>query len=241
MHTPRIVIVEGNIGAGKSTFLRLLKDHLHAHLIYEPLEQWQNVQGENALEHFYTNPHRWAYTFQTYAFVTRVVALQEQSKQVTEPIIVLERSIYSDRYCFAKNAFELGFMNSLEWKLYQEWFSWLEAIYTQKPDAFIYLRTSPEVCYGRMTKRKRSEETTVGLDYLSLVHTKHEQWLIERQDLVPSIKNTPVLTLDCNKEFETDTLYFNEYCQEIVDFFEAKFNLPPLTTRIQQPFNEKIL
>jgi len=241
MLKPRIVIVEGNIGAGKSTFLRLIKDHLQAHLIYEPVEQWQNVQGENALEHFYTNPNRWAYTFQTYAFVTRVLALQEQSKSVTQPIIVLERSIYSDRYCFAKNAFELGYMNNLEWKLYQEWFSWLEEIYTQKPDAFIYLRTTPESCYSRMIKRNRSEETAVGLDYLTLVHNKHEQWLLGRQDLVASIKDTPVLTLDCDKEFETNINTFNEYCQEIVDFFETKFNLPPLTTRVQQPYNQQLL
>ena len=37
------LIVEGNIGAGKSTFLRLLNEQLDVHVVYEPHEQWQDV------------------------------------------------------------------------------------------------------------------------------------------------------------------------------------------------------
>ncbi len=114
-------IIEGNIGAGKSTFVSLIKKELDVHVVYEPHDQWQMVGGtENLLEKFYTDTSRWAYTFQTYAFVSRVRAQELHRKQYPYMPQVLERSVYSDRYCFAKNCFELGYMNVLEWKLYQE-------------------------------------------------------------------------------------------------------------------------
>jgi len=76
----QVFVIEGNIGAGKSTFLRLLDQRLQIDPVFEPHDKWQNVgDGENLLEKFYTDIRRWAYTFQTYAFVTRVL---EQERQV---------------------------------------------------------------------------------------------------------------------------------------------------------------
>lgn len=221
----KTVIVEGNIGAGKSTFLRLLDEALPVHLVYEPSARWQDIQGENLLDYFYKDPHRWAYSFQTFAFVTRILELEQESKRTESPVVVLERSIYSDRYCFAKNAFELGFMTGLEWKLYQEWFTWLEQAYAKKPDAFIYLQTDPTVCYNRMQKRNRSEEAAVPLDYLSRMHAKHEQWLINRVDVHPSLHHIPTLVLDCNNDFEEHPALFQEHVNKIVAFFGQIFNL----------------
>ncbi len=43
-------IIEGNIGAGKSTFVSLIKKELDVHVVYEPHDQWQMVGGtENLL------------------------------------------------------------------------------------------------------------------------------------------------------------------------------------------------
>ena len=74
----KVFILEGNIGAGKSTFLSLIKELLPVQIVYEPVEKWQHVgAGENILEKFYTDTHRWAYTFQSYAFITRVIEQKE--------------------------------------------------------------------------------------------------------------------------------------------------------------------
>lgn len=45
------------------------------------------------------------------------------------------------------------------------------------PDGFIYLHASPETCMRRMSLRGRGEEGGVTMDYLSNLHTKHEEWL----------------------------------------------------------------
>jgi len=77
-----ILIIEGNIGAGKSTLLRLLSEHFAIDPVCEPLERWQNVgNGDNLLDRFYKDINRWAYTFQTYAFVTRVLEQENNSNK----------------------------------------------------------------------------------------------------------------------------------------------------------------
>lgn len=220
------LIVEGNIGAGKSTFLRMLKQYLNAQLVFEPHERWQDVGGENLLEAFYKDTQRWAYSFQTYAFVTRVIALEENTRRNTQPLQVLERSVFSDRFCFAKNCYDMGLMSALEWKLYQEWFTWLVEGYVQKPSGFIYLRTRPEVCQERMRVRNRSEETEVSLEYLKLIHARHEDWLIHKKDLIDAVRDVPVLVLEVNEEFENVPARQREYIEKIAQFVYNQFGIP---------------
>ncbi len=216
-------IIEGNIGAGKSTFVSLIKQELDVHVVYEPHDQWQMVGGtENLLEKFYTDTSRWAYTFQTYAFVSRVRAQEEHRKQYPHMPQVLERSVYSDRYCFAKNCFELGYMNMLEWKLYQEWFSWLVDNYTSPPQGFIYLRTDPEICYERLLKRDRKEEASVSLAYLQSLHAKHETWLVDQEGVAPLLKAVPVLMLNGNQEFVSDAKVRQQILNQVRNFIENK-------------------
>jgi deoxyadenosine/deoxycytidine kinase len=226
---PRVISLEGNIGAGKSTFLKLVERALVAQTIFEPHEKWQYVGGENLLERFYADGHRWAYTFQTYAFVTRVMEQEAHARKSLFPLQILERSVFSDRYCFAKNAFEQGLMNALEWKLYQEWFSWLVEGYVAQPAGFIYLRTSPDICYERLKKRNRSEERNVTIEYLNTIHIKHEHWLIKRLDISSVEEQVPVLVLSVDKDFEHDQDEQLRLMVEIADFFGIGFKNKELT------------
>lgn len=212
-------IVDGNIGAGKSTFLKMINDHLQVQVVLEPHEKWQRVVGqENLLEKFYNDTARWAYTFQTYAFVTRVMEQQTQAKRNPHAVQVLERSVFSDRYCFAKNAYESGFMNALEWKLYQEWFAWLVDNYVTKPAGFIYLKTDPTICHERLKKRNRQEETDVSFEYLQQLHDKHEAWLINKHGVADYIKDVPVLVLDCDNDFEHTKSEQENHLEKIINF-----------------------
>jgi deoxyadenosine/deoxycytidine kinase len=216
------LIVEGNIGAGKSTFLKILQSYLDIHPVFEPHQRWQDIEGENLLDKFYKDTNRWAYTFQTYAFVSRAVEHDENLEKSEKNTLVLERSVYSDRYCFAKNSFEMGVMSKLEWQLYKEWFSWLVYRYITKPTGFIYLQTDPKVCYERMRKRSRFEESAVSLDYLTMLHEKHESWLIDKDGVDEAIKNTPVLVLQCDKDFEHNIDEQQKHVNKIIDFYKIQ-------------------
>src|SRR5438105_2399846 len=106
-------IVEGNIGTGKSTFLKALQQSLpHVSVQLEAVDYWQSESnGQSILQNFYESPHRWAYSMETIALKTRI---QEHiTNQASLVPNVVERSIYSGYHCFARNSFEQGFLNQL--------------------------------------------------------------------------------------------------------------------------------
>lgn len=216
---PRTFILEGNIGAGKSTFLKILQKYLNVQIALEPHERWQNVGGgENLLDAFYKDPKRWAYTFQSYAFVSRIMSQEEHANESPFGIQIVERSVFSDRYCFALNCYELGYMSELEWRLYQEWFGWLVDMYVPKPDGIIYVRTNPDVCLERIARRARSEEGSVSREYLHMLHDKHERWLMNKENVVPAMRDVPVLVLDCQNDFEFDRVEREKHVDQVGAF-----------------------
>lgn len=219
--TKKILVVEGNIGAGKSTFLSILQGSMAVDVVFEPTNKWQHVgEDGNLLDLFYKDTLRWAYTFQSYAFISRIQSLLDNQKKCTKNgLQVLERSVYCDRFCFAKNCFEDGNMSKLEWEIYKEWFSWLVESYVQRPAGFVYLRTSPEVCFERLKKRNRSEESAIPLAYLTALHNRHEDWLVHKKENMSYLQDVPVLILDCDQEFEQDSVVQARIVQQVQDAF----------------------
>lgn len=222
MNQRGLFILEGNIGAGKSTLLKILKNNIDIEAIPEPMTKWQKISGtDNLLDLFYKDTKRWAYTFQSYAFISRIQAtIEHQLNNPDKQTFVLERSVYCDRFCFAKNCVERGTMTELEWQIYKDWFSWLAESQIPQPTGFIYLRAEPEICMQRLQKRNRSEETNVSLEYLNSLHNKHEDWLIRKIDLPKTLLNVPVLVLDCNQEFEQDKSKESLLLEQIKTFMQ---------------------
>ena len=230
-----VFFIEGNIGAGKSTFLTSVSKFLPVQPILEPCHAWQDVAGTgNLLQAFYEDGKRWAYTFQSYAFITRILEQEKNALKYRGVTQLFERSVYSDRYCFAKNAHELGLMTPLEWGLYREWFEWLVQSRSTMPAGFIYLRTDPKICFERLTSRGRSEESTVSLDYLELLHNKHEEWLIHKRDVASYIHHIPVLVLDCNESFEHNEHVQKKHAEKIAEFMDYVSALPSIKSVVSQ-------
>uniref|UniRef100_A0A0E0PMV3 Deoxynucleoside kinase domain-containing protein n=2 Tax=Oryza TaxID=4527 RepID=A0A0E0PMV3_ORYRU len=177
--------VEGNISVGKSTFLqRIANETIElrdlVEIVPEPVAKWQDIGPDhfNILDAFYAEPHRYAYTFQNYVFVTRVMQERESSGGI-KPLRLMERSVFSDRMVFVRAVHEANWMNEMEISIYDSWFDpVVSSLPGLIPDGFIYLRASPDTCHKRMMLRKRAEEGGVTLDYLQGLHEKHESWLL---------------------------------------------------------------
>lgn len=95
--------VEGNISVGKTTFLqRIANETIElqdlVEIVPEPIGKWQDIGPEhfNILNAFYAEPERYAYTFQNYVFVTRLMQEKESSSGI-KPLRLMERSVFSDR------------------------------------------------------------------------------------------------------------------------------------------------
>ncbi|ESW20598.1 hypothetical protein PHAVU_005G000500 [Phaseolus vulgaris] len=180
--------VEGNISVGKTTFLqRIANETIElrdlVEVVPEPINKWQDVGPDhfNILDAFYAEPQRYAYTFQNYVFVTRVMQERESSGGI-KPLRLMERSVFSDRMVFVRAVHEANWMNEMEISIYDSWFDpVVSSLPGLIPDGFIYLRASPDTCHKRMMLRKREEEGGVSLDYLRDLHEKHESWLFPFQ------------------------------------------------------------
>ena len=209
------ICVEANIGAGKSTFLRAIENKKSDkfNVIQEPVDEWINTcdsDGSNILDKFYSDQNRWSFTFQMNSFISRVYKC-EQNCNPTK-INFIERSVFTDKYCFAENCYESGKMSLIELNIYNRWHEWLNNKFNTNPDIYIYLRTNPEVCYERIKKRNRNEESEIPLEYLKTLHDKHEEWLIKKE-------KTPVLVIDVNDDFDYNDK-INEYLSKILKFIE---------------------
>ena len=149
---PYTVIVEGNIGSGKSTFLGPFKETCSestnplsdvVEVCDEPVDKWRNFHGTNLLQLMYEDPKRWSLMFQHYVQLTLI---QQHTKITNKPIRVMERSLLSARYCFVENLYNGGNMTDAEYTVLSEWFNFLITLpqLNFKIDQIVYLRTDPE-------------------------------------------------------------------------------------------------
>lgn len=178
MEDRRMILLEGNIGAGKSTLGRTLAESGLFAFIEEPVAIWQKGFAANLLDAFYSDMKRWAFTFQITAFVTRAKTWKEVLALTNHSRVVLERSIFTDRYVFAKNSHQLGGMTDVEWEVYCGLWDFLVSNYCVEPDCILYYRTPAETCVGRMKTRGRTEESAVSLEYLRSLEALHDEWLL---------------------------------------------------------------
>lgn len=187
-----LVLLEGNIAAGKSTLGQRIAVSEHFNFITEPVARWQDSFAANLLERFYTDTRRWAFTLQIGAFVTRAQTLQE-APAANSQFNVFERSIYCDRHVFAKNLHKQGFMDDTEWALYLNFWNYFKT-QVPSPDAIIYLKTPAKECHRRLQIRGRAEEQNITLEYLQQLEDHHDEWLLS-----PATAKYPVIELDGNQ------------------------------------------
>ena len=178
-----LISVEGNIGAGKSTFLeRLQHEWPDVTVIMEPVGTWMSVKDssdKSLLDYFYEDKKRWSYTFQTCAFLTRMIDTENVLSSVKtdgKPVVIItERSVLTDRYVFADMLRKDGAMNELEYNLYCHWFDrYASGI---PVGGIIHLETDPSTSLTRIGVRGRGAETGIAIEYLEALESQHQSWL----------------------------------------------------------------
>ncbi|NLX09377.1 MAG: deoxynucleoside kinase [Chloroflexi bacterium] len=189
-----LVLLEGNIAAGKTTFGQRLAASGQFLFVPEPVERWQSGFAANLLERFYADTPRWAFTLQICAFLTRSQALENLPAHEG---MIFERSVYCDRHVFAKNLHQVGLMDATEWALYLHFWERLAEM-APTPDAILYLRTPAEECFRRLQVRGRAEEKGITLAYLQQLEDRHDEWLLSEA------AEAPVIVLDGTQVWSAD-------------------------------------
>jgi deoxyadenosine/deoxycytidine kinase len=211
-----IVAIEGNIGVGKSTFTRILKETFEkSTIVSEPVDMWLNIknkEGENILGLFYKDTNRWAYTFQNLAYITRMMKIEDAIRS-SDDIVFLDRSLGTDRNVFEKMLHDDGILDEIEHNMYNLWYDfYTKYVSLEYNELYIYLKCDPKTAYERIKKRGREEEKNISFEYLEKLHKYHEEWLTNLDN---------VIIIDCDKDFETDKMYQTE----IMNSLKSKFKL----------------
>ena len=210
---PVVISVDGNIGSGKSTLIKLLREEYGEQIYFaaEPVDAWSKMtdeEGNNLLHNFYTDKKRWSYSFQNIAYITRAKELQK-ALQSGKPIVITERSVMTDRNVFAKMLFTDNFMNKMEMAMYDAWFG----LFNTRINYTFYLQTTVDNCVARIKKRGRDGEDDIERGYLEALEKAHEDWLAGEDDWYKvqfeqdeSHEPGEVITLDGNPDTHEERL-----------------------------------
>jgi deoxyadenosine/deoxycytidine kinase len=197
---PRIFSLDGNIGVGKTTLLKQIAERFpNIVIVREPVDIWtdlKNPDGSNLLELFYSDKERWAYTFQTAAFLSRLKLVKDALLNAKPgQIILTERSVLTDRYVFAEMLRAQGILTDIEWTLYTSWF---DTFATGLPiKGIIHINTSVETALSRIKGRGRDGESGIESVYLTDLAGQHKKWL-DQTDL-PVLNISTEVGVDVNK------------------------------------------
>ena len=172
--TKIIYALEGNIGAGKTTIMKIIGQYFTSvEFVEEPVSQWQNLGGMNLLNAFYSDPKRWGFSFEFYSMLSKIKALLNAANS-DKPVIVIERSILSNKV-FMDLSHELGKLEEIEYTMLMNTYHfYLQHVYPQL-SGIIYLDTPVDECIKRITKRNRGEECTIERSYLQCIKEKMDQ------------------------------------------------------------------
>lgn len=199
----KYIVIEGNIGVGKTSLATKIAEEFNAKLI---LEQFAD---NPFLPKFYKDPERYSFQLELSFLAERY---QQLKKEMSNPDLFYS-FIIADYYFMKSLIFAQSTLKKDEYNLYRQLFM---IIYESlpKPDLYVYLHVKPENLLSNIKKRGRNYEQGIKIDYLESIQNGYFEFF--RQN--PKIR---YLVLDVNQldfvEDNTDygmikeAIFNNEY------------------------------
>lgn len=200
----RYIAVEGNIGAGKTSFTKMVRDEYNCRLILEEF-------AENPfLPLFYENPKR-------YAFTVELFFMTERYKQM-EDSLVAQQSLFSDftisDYVFVKTLiFARKNLSEKEFKLFQQLFTTLQQNFPN-PDLLVFLHRNVDILLKNISKRGRDYEKNISRDYLYNIQDSYFEYF-------RNIVSFPILIIDLG---DIDFIEEKQYYDILKSIIAKKYN-----------------
>jgi len=197
------VVIEGNIGAGKTTLATKISEQFNARLILE------HFADNPFLPKFYNDPEK-------YSFPLELSFLASRYKQLKEELVTqdLFRSFTVADYYFMKSlVFAASTLEGDEYNLYRQIFY---IIYGSlpKPDIFVYLHLSPERLLQNIGNRGRNYEKSITKEYLQKIQDSYFTFFRQNPDnkyLVIDIENIDFVANESHYSKVIDAIFYDEY------------------------------
>jgi deoxyguanosine kinase len=176
----QFLVIEGNIGAGKTTLAKMLSDDIRARLI---LEQF----AENPfLPKFYKDQER-------YSFPLELSFLADRYSQIKNEILnrdLFYPTVIADYYFTKTNVFAQNTLKRDEYHLFKKIFD-IVTDSIPKPDLYVYLHADTPNLLNNIKKRGRDYERDISAAYLEKIREGYFSYL-------RGITSFPVLIVDVN-------------------------------------------
>lgn len=160
------LVISGNIGVGKSSFVDL-------YARASGLPAVQEAVAENPfLADFYADRKRWGFHSQIFFLGTR---LAQEATLAAQSSFIQDRSLYEDAEVFAANLFGEGSLSERDWRTYRLLYD--AALATLRPPSLVvYLRASVPTLKSRIAKRGRDYELKIPDAYLARLNELYDAW-----------------------------------------------------------------
>lgn len=204
-------------------------------------EKIKDANGNTMLKKFYSDQKKYSFAFQMMAYISRLKILRDTVNRIVSErnqlinqryedmvvnndekknyfelpqyVIITERSLYTDKYVFAKMLHEQG---KIEDVCYQIYLTWFEDFAKDFPINYsVYVNTEPDKCYERIHKRARDGEGVIPLDYLKDCHNYHEEFLDENKGI-----QTNKMILDGNVDIYENEKIVERWLEQINEFIQ---------------------
>ena len=164
----RLVLVAGNIGAGKTSLAERLGDRLGWRTAFE------SVADNPYLSDFYADMGMWSFHLQVFFLGHR--AEQHIELAHNPQSTIADRSIYEDAYIFARALHHMGSLSERDYQAYRRLFD-IVTNSLPSPDLLIYLKAPVPVLMERISRRGRKMESGITDEYLTLLESFYDDWI----------------------------------------------------------------
>lgn len=158
------IVIEGLIGAGKSTQARLLSKVVNVPVVTEPIHEWP-------LDLFYKDPSRWGFMMQV-AVLTSFSKFRDSSG-------IFERSPGSSGAVFWRNLVDSGTVTAKE----NEVFGKMTKCLSWDPDIMIFVDKSPEKCFEHIQARDQTGDGKITLEYLKTLSRHYARFCEDKKKI----------------------------------------------------------
>ncbi|CAF3968694.1 unnamed protein product [Rotaria sordida] len=179
----KTILIEGNIGVGKSTIMSHIASTYPSSLIqvhHEPVENWTNIKGFDLLKALYTESNRWTFAFEMTALLSRIKnhlnAVNNNNNN--NHIHLYERSILSCFHVFIRHDLEQNYLNGAEYKILQDYFEYSrQKTMNLSQTVIFYFDLSSKQCLERIIKRSRQSELNIDLKRLEQIKHYYDEFI----------------------------------------------------------------
>lgn len=199
----RYLVIEGNIGAGKTSLCKLIAERKKGKLF---LEQY----AENPfLPKFYENPERYSFPLELSFLADRY----NQLKNSISSFDLFNELIVSDYFFMKSLIFSANNLQEDEYKLYRQLF---DIIYSTlpKPDLYVYLHKNIDLLLKNISNRGREYEKNITAEYLKGIENGYFNFFKQQNQIKIVVIDTNNIDFVNNHEDLIkieDAIFNNEY------------------------------